>query len=90
LVSESISDEDLQAIRQQALQQCALGSPRFQAAIEALAGRCVTVRPLGRPRRERGTRSSENTLGHDSRSGPHLFEAVPEDRGPPCAFAAPA
>jgi putative transposase len=49
LVRQSTSDDDLEAIRQHGQQQRALGSPRFQAAIEALAGRCVSVRPQGRP-----------------------------------------
>lgn len=49
LVYESISDVDLLSIRQHVQQQRALRSARFQAAIETLAGRCVSVRPPGRP-----------------------------------------
>ena len=49
LVRESISDEDLQAIRDYVQQQRALGSLRFQAAIEAMTGRCASVRSRGRP-----------------------------------------
>ncbi|MEO7324483.1 MAG: transposase, partial [Dokdonella sp.] len=49
LVRESISDEDLQAIRDYVQQQRALGSLRFQASIEAMTGRCASVRSRGRP-----------------------------------------
>jgi hypothetical protein len=51
LIRESISDEDLQTIRRHVQQQRALGSSRFQAAIEAMNGRCASVRPCGRPAR---------------------------------------
>ena len=50
LVRLSISDDDLQAIRNHVQQQRVLGSSRFQAAIEAMSGRCAQVRPRGRPR----------------------------------------
>lgn len=49
LVIESISDDDIQSIRRHVQQQRALGSSRFQAAIEAMAGRCASVRSPGRP-----------------------------------------
>ena len=49
LIRESISEDDLQSIRRHIRQQRALGSSRFQAAIEAMAGRCASVRSPGRP-----------------------------------------
>lgn len=52
LLRESISDDDLQAIRDHVQQQRALGLPRFQTAIEAMNGRCASVRPRGRPPRK--------------------------------------
>jgi putative transposase len=52
LVRLSIGSDDLQAIRNHIQQQRALGSSRFQAAIEAMSGRCAHVRPRGRPARQ--------------------------------------
>jgi putative transposase len=51
LIRESISDEDLQAIRRYVQQQRALGSPRFQGALEATSECCASVRLRGRPAR---------------------------------------
>lgn len=52
LLRLSISDDDLAAIRNHVQQQRALGTARFQAAIEAMSGRCAHVRPRGRPARQ--------------------------------------
>jgi putative transposase len=49
IVRLSISDDDLLAIRSHVQQQRVLGTARFQAAIEAMSGRCARIRPRGRP-----------------------------------------
>jgi putative transposase len=51
LVRQSISDDDLQMIRSYVQQQRVLGTTRFQAAIQAMSGRCASARPRGRPRK---------------------------------------
>jgi putative transposase len=53
LVAAAIGDDELHAIRRYLQQQRALGSTRFQAAIEAMTGRCATTRDRGRPLRAR-------------------------------------
>jgi putative transposase len=45
-----LAEADLANIRIHVRQQKALGSSRFQAEVEALLERNVTVRPRGRPR----------------------------------------
>lgn len=52
LLRLSISDDDLSAIRKHVRQQRVLGTTHFQATIEAMSGRCVRVRPRGRPARQ--------------------------------------
>jgi putative transposase len=52
LVHLSISDDDLLAIRNHVQQQRVLGTAPFQAAIEAMSGRCAHIRPRGRPARQ--------------------------------------
>ena len=49
LFDEVLDETQMQEIRTYLQQQRALGSARFQAAIEAQLGRCVTVRPAHRP-----------------------------------------
>ncbi|QRN52048.1 transposase [Dyella caseinilytica] len=51
LFREAISDDQLNDIREHLQQQRALGTNRFQAAIEAELGRVARVRPPGRPRK---------------------------------------
>jgi putative transposase len=51
LVRHALSDDDLQAIRTYVQQQRALGTLRFQKAIEAMSGRCASARPRWRPRK---------------------------------------
>lgn len=51
LFKSAISDDDMAEIRTHVQQQKALGDSRFQARIEALLARNVSVRPRGRPRR---------------------------------------
>lgn len=50
LFREAISEERLGEIRAYLQQQRVLGSPRFQAHIEAMLGRRATIRPRGRPK----------------------------------------
>jgi putative transposase len=50
LVTDPLAEADLANIRIHVRQQKALGSSRFQAEVEALLERNVTVRPRGRPR----------------------------------------
>jgi putative transposase len=54
LLRQSISEEELHDIRAYVQQQRALGSTRFQAAIETALGRCASVRPSGRPLQAHG------------------------------------
>jgi putative transposase len=54
LLSESLSDEDLQAIRAYLQQQRALGRDDFRAMVEAKTRRFAGVRPAHRPRHELG------------------------------------
>ena len=51
LFLDAISDDRLQEIRAYLHQQRALGSPRFQQAVEAQLQQAATVRPRGRPSR---------------------------------------
>lgn len=50
LFKAALSDDQLLDIRTHLQQQRALGSNRFQAAIEAQLGRIAKVRPHGRPK----------------------------------------
>lgn len=52
LFKQALGDDELADIRNHVQQQKALGTPRFQAEIEALLGRKAAVRPRGRPRLE--------------------------------------
>lgn len=49
IIAEATCTEELGSIRQHLQQGRAWGSHRFQTHIEALHGRCVVVRPRGRP-----------------------------------------
>ncbi|GLQ88373.1 transposase [Dyella flagellata] len=51
LFKEALSDDQLLDIRTYLQQQRALGTNRFQVAIEAELGRVAKVRPRGRPRK---------------------------------------
>jgi len=51
LFKSALSDDQLLDIRAHLQQQKALGTRRFQAAIEAELGRAAAVRPQGRPRK---------------------------------------
>ncbi len=51
LFQDAISDERLAEIRAYLQQQRVLGTPRFQAHIEAMLGRRATLQPRGRPRK---------------------------------------
>jgi putative transposase len=51
LFENAISDERLAEIRAYLQQQRVLGTPRFQAHIEAMLGRRVTLQPRGRPKK---------------------------------------
>jgi putative transposase len=55
---EVLADDRLAEIRAYVQQQRALGTPRFQGEIEAMIGRCTSVRAAHRPRR--------NTIGTGS------------------------
>lgn len=68
LFKSAISDDDMADIRVHLQQQKALGDSRFQAHIEALLARNVSVRPRGRPRR-----SSPNSE-HTASAQPSLLE----------------
>jgi putative transposase len=50
-LAESISVEDLAAIRNHVAKERALGSDRFQAMVQATLGRPASIRPRGRPTR---------------------------------------
>lgn len=50
-LNEGIGRDDMQRIRTHTQQERALGSPRFQAMVEATLGRPATVRARGRPRK---------------------------------------
>ncbi len=49
LLTESLSADDLTAIRDHMRQERALGSPRFQAMVEQALGRPAAIRRPGRP-----------------------------------------
>ena len=51
LFKEALSEDRLAEFRAYVQQQRALGTPRFQREIEAVIGRCASVRPAHRPRR---------------------------------------
>lgn len=51
LFKEALSADRLAEIRACVQQQRMLGAPRFQREIEAMIGRCASVRPAHRPRR---------------------------------------
>ncbi|GLQ50640.1 hypothetical protein GCM10010872_20890 [Dyella flava] len=51
LFKTALSDDQLLDIRSHLQQQRALGTHRFQAAIEAELGRVAKIRPRGRPRK---------------------------------------
>lgn len=51
LFLDALSEDRLQEIRAYLQQQRVLGTPRFQAHIEAMLGRRASIRPQGRPRR---------------------------------------
>ena len=51
LFKEVLSAERLAEIRAYVQQQRVLGTPRFQREIEAMIGRCASVRPAHRPKR---------------------------------------
>jgi len=51
LFKDTISEDRLAEIRAYIQQQRALGTPRFQAVIEAELARIASVRPRGRPRK---------------------------------------
>jgi putative transposase len=53
LFKDALSDGRLVEIRLSVRQQCALGTSRFQREIEAIIGRCASVRAANRPRRNR-------------------------------------
>jgi putative transposase len=50
LFKEALSADHLAEIRAYVQQQRVLGTPRFQREIEAMIGRCASVRPAHRPR----------------------------------------
>lgn len=50
LFKSAISEDDMAKIRAHIQQQKALGDSRFQAHIEALLARNVSLRPHGRPK----------------------------------------
>lgn len=52
LFKDAISDDRLAEIRAYIRQQKALGSPKFQAHIEAMLNRCAQTRPAHRPRKK--------------------------------------
>lgn len=54
LFASAMGDDELADIRIHARQQKALGASRFQAELETLLARKVSVRPRGRPRSEKG------------------------------------
>ena len=51
LFREAVSADRLAEIRAYVQQQRLLGTPRFQREIEAMIGRCASVRPAHRPKR---------------------------------------
>jgi putative transposase len=53
LFKEVLGDDHLAEIRAYVQQQRALGTPRFQREIEAMIGRCTSVRAAHRPRRNK-------------------------------------
>ena len=53
LFKEVLGDDRLAEIRAYVQQQRALGTPRFQREIEAMIGRCTSVRAAHRPRRNK-------------------------------------
>jgi putative transposase len=53
LFKEVWGDDRLAEIRTYVQQQRALGTPRFQREIEAMIGRCASVRAAHRPRRNK-------------------------------------
>lgn len=53
LFKEVLGDDRLAGIRAYVQQQRALGTPRFQREIEAMIGRCTSVRAAHRPRRNK-------------------------------------
>jgi putative transposase len=53
LFKEALSDDPLAEIRAYVQQQRALGTPRFQREVEAVIGRCASVRAAHRPRQKR-------------------------------------
>jgi putative transposase len=53
LFKEVLDDDRLAEIRAYVQQQRALGTPRFQREIEAMIGRCTSVRAAHRPRRNK-------------------------------------
>jgi putative transposase len=58
LLHESLRDEDITAIRQHIRQERALGSPRFQAMVEAALGQPAALKSRGRPRKVIGSNDS--------------------------------
>lgn len=67
LVHERLSNLDVQAIRDHVNKGCVLGSARFQDKLEAMLKRWVTIRSVGRPRKqnegERSGRQGCNPTG---------------------------
>ena len=64
LFKEASSADRLAEIRAYVQQQRVLGTPKFQREIEALIGRCTSVRPAHRPKRPR-RRSELDGTGSD-------------------------
>ena len=64
LFKEALSADRLAEIRAYVQQQRVLGTPRFQREIEAMIGRCTSVRPAHRPKRPR-RRSELDGTGSD-------------------------
>ena len=60
LFAEAISGDRLAEIRAYLQQQCALGTGKFQAAIEAELRRATMVRPRGRPSKGRMAGATSN------------------------------
>jgi len=50
-LGDSLPEEEVAAIREYLRQERALGSPRFQAMVEASLGQAASTRPRGRPRK---------------------------------------
>jgi len=64
LFKDALSADRLAEIRAYVQQQRVLGTPRFQCEIEAMIGRCASVRPAHRPKRPR-RRSELDGTGSD-------------------------